>query len=129
MSKIFQEAFVATVARYKLQVKWLSEESGVSTATITRLKTGARDIYMESFSDVFEALPIEAKRFFLEKLLGDAIAENTSLNKAIDKLDPNNLIHRKQAADAMRQIVEKFLPVNEPPAKLRENTEDLASIR
>ncbi len=128
MSKIFQEAFVATVARYKLQVKWLSEESGVSTATITRLKTGSRDIYMESFAEVFQALPIEAKRFFLEKLLGDAIAENVSLTTAVNKLDPTNSIHRKQAADALRLIVEKFITEDHNP-KSRENTEELVSVR
>jgi hypothetical protein len=128
MSKIFQEAFVATVARYKLQVKWLSEESGVSTATITRLKTGSRDIYMESFAEVFEALPIEAKQFFLEKILGDAIAQTVSLNRVIDRLDPNNPQHRKQAADAMRQIVAKFLP-SDAETKVSENTEELASVR
>jgi DNA-binding Xre family transcriptional regulator len=128
MSKIFQEAFVATVARYKLQVKWLSEESGVSTATITRLKTGSRDIYMESFAEVFQALPIEAKRFFLEKLLGDAIAENVSLTTAVNKLDPTNTIHRKQAADALRLIVEKFITEDHNP-KSRENTEELVSVR
>lgn len=109
MSKVFQQALVATIARYKLQVKWLSEESGVSTATITRLKTGARDIYMESFADVFQALPIEAKRFFLETVLGDAIAETTSLTSTISKLDPTNPQHRKQAADAMRLIGMKFI--------------------
>lgn len=128
MSKIFQEAFVATVARYRLQVKWLSEESGVSTATITRLKTGSRDIYMESFAEVFDALPIEAKRFFLERILGDAIAENISLNRVIDKLDPNNPLHRKQAADALRLIVSKFIP-DDSDAKSRENTDELAEVR
>lgn len=110
MSKIFQEAFVATVARYKLQVKWLAEESGISTATITRLKTGSRDIYLESFAEVYEVLPFEAKRFFLEKLMGDAIAQKVSLLKAIDSLDPNSPDDRKQAADAMRLIVARFLP-------------------
>jgi hypothetical protein len=128
MSKIFQEAFVATVARYKLQVKWLSEESGVSTATITRLKTGSRDIYMESFAEVYQALPIEAKRFFLEKLLGEAIAENVSLTTVVNKLDPTNSVHRKQAADALRLIVEKFITEDYNP-KYRENTEELVSLR
>jgi hypothetical protein len=128
MSKIFQEAFVATVARYKLQVKWLSEESGVSTATITRLKTGSRDIYMESFAEVYQALPIEAKRFFLEKLLGEAITENVSLTTVVNKLDPTNSVHRKQAADALRLIVEKFITEDYNP-KYRENTEELVSLR
>lgn len=109
MSKIFQEAFVATVARYKLQVKWLSEESGVSTATITRLKTGSRDIYMESFAEVFQALPIEAKRFFLEKIMGDAIAPSITPALIINQLDPNNPAHRKQAAEAFKLIGEKFV--------------------
>lgn len=122
MSKIFQEAFVATVVRYKLQVKWLSEESGVSTATITRLKTGSRDIYMESFAEVFQALPIEAKRFFLEKILGDAIAPSITPALVINQLDPNNLAHRKQAAEAFRLIGEKFVyPELSNP---RENTDE-----
>lgn len=129
MSKIFQEAFVATVKRYRLQVKWLSEESGVSTATITRLKTGSRDIYMESFSEVFEVLPIEAKRFFLEKILGDALSGSVSLSKAIDLLDMENPDDRKQAANALRQIGEKFLPKKNEHESIRENTEDVLACR
>lgn len=126
MSKIFQEAFVATIARYKLQVKWLGEESGVSTATITRLKTGARDIYLESFADIFEALPVEAKRFFLEKLMGDAIASTVSLPKAIEQLDPEKESDRKQAADAFRLIGEKFIypSLGKNQSQVREITDE-----
>lgn len=120
MPNIFREAFVATIARYKLQVNWLSEESGVSPATITRFKTGARDIYLGSFAEIFEAMPLDSKQFFLEKILGDAIASRISLCKSVEMLDPSNPKDRKQAADAMRLIVGKFLQEE----KLSENTEE-----
>lgn len=131
MSKIFQEVFCETIDKFGLKIVWLSKESGINDGTITRFKTGKRDIYLESFSKIFEALPTDAKRFFLEKILGDAIAENISLGRVIDKLDPNNPLHRKQAADALRLIVSKFIPDDQPSEQVesRENTEELLSVR
>lgn len=127
MSKIFQEAFNQTLDEFGIKGTWLSEKTGVSNQGISRLRTGERDIYLQTFGKLFEAMPSDAKRYFLEKILGDAIAQNISLNKVIDKLDPNNPQHRKQAADAMRQIVAKFLP-NDEHSDVRENTEELAQV-
>jgi hypothetical protein len=132
MSKIFQEAFNETLNEFGIKGTWLSEKTGVSNQGISRLRTGERDIYLQTFGKLFEAMPSDAKRFFLERILGDAIAENISLNRVIDKLDPNNPLHRKQAADALRLIVSKFIPDdqdNNSQSNTRENTDELVEAR
>lgn len=109
MSKIFQEAFNETLDKFGLKATWLSEKTGVSNQGISRLRTGERDIYLQTFGKLFEAMPIEAKQFFLEKILGDAIAPSITPALIINQLDPNNPAHRKQAAEAFRLIGEKFV--------------------
>jgi transcriptional regulator with XRE-family HTH domain len=109
MSKIFQEAFNETLDKFGLKAVWLAEKTGVSNQGISRLRTGERDIYLQTFGKLFEALPIEAKQFFLEKLLGDAIAQTISLPKAIDRLNPEKESDRRAAAEAFKLIGEKFI--------------------
>lgn len=116
MSKIFQEAFNKTLDEFGIKGTWLNEKTGVSVQGISRLRTGERDIYLQTFGKLFDALPSDAKRFFLSEILGTAIAQNISLIKVIDQLDPSNPQHRKQAADAMRLIGAKFIsdvPISE----------------
>lgn len=128
MSRIFHEAFKSAVAKFGIKLTWLSKESGVSYATVTRMTSEMeRDIYLEKFGDLFEALPSDSQRFFLEELYGEAIASHVSLEKSIKALDPNNREHRRQAANAMRLIVQKFLiEEGKDPYNLSENTEELA---
>jgi DNA-binding Xre family transcriptional regulator len=109
MSKIFQEAFNQTLDEFGIKGTWLSEKTGISSTGISRLRTGERDIYLQTFGKLFEALPIEAKQFFLEKILGDAIAPSITPALVINQLDPNNPAHRRQAAEAFRLIGEKFV--------------------
>lgn len=129
MSKIFQEAFNETLDEFGIKAVWLAERTGVSNQGISRLRTGERDIYLQTFGKLFEALPIEAKMFFLEKISGESIAQSVSLSKAIDLLDMDNPEDRKQAANALRQIGDKFLPKKTEHEHLRENTEDVLACR
>jgi hypothetical protein len=122
MSKIFQEAFCETIERFGLKIVWLSKESGINDGTITRFKTGKRDIYLESFGKIFDAMPIEAKHYFLEKLLGDAIAPSVTPSLVISKLDPDNPLHQSQVADAMRLIATRFF--SSSPGRDTENTRE-----
>lgn len=128
MSRIFHEAFKDTLERFGIKGTWLSEESGVSYAVIARMKTDLRDIYLEKFGDLFKALPDHAQKHLLEQLYGEAIAPSVSLERSIKALDPANKEHRKQAANAMRLIVTKFLlEESKDPYSLSENTEELVT--
>lgn len=126
MSKIFQEAFNETLDEFGIKAVWLAEKTGVSNQGISRLRTGERDIYLQTFGKLFEALPSDAKQFFLEKVFGNAIAKTASLSKVIDQLDPESDADRKEAADAMRLIVSKFLnpPTDRSSENLRETTDE-----
>lgn len=129
MSKIFQEAFNQTLDEFGLKAVWLSEKTGVSNQGISRLRTGERDIYLQTFGKLFEALPIEAKQFFLEKILGDAIAPSITPALVINQLDPNNPVHRKQAAEAFRLIGEKFVyPELSNPSNSTDEARELVTL-
>lgn len=124
MSKIFQEAFNQTLDEFGIKATWLSEKTGVSNQGISRLRTGERDIYLQTFGKLFEALPSDAKRFFLETLMSEAIASTTTLTKVIDRLDPDSPADCKEAANALRLIVAKFIPEDRGSSKTRETTEE-----
>lgn len=123
MSKTFQEAFKATLENFGIKAIWLSEKSGVSDQGISRLKVGARDIYLQTFSDLFDALPLDAKEFLLSRIMGDAIAPTISIAVLINQLDPSVEADRKKAHDAIMLIGEKFLYPTSSQKNIRKPTE------
>lgn len=129
---IFQKSLDNAIKFCGITATWLAKKASTSESNLSKFRLGARDVYSDTLAKYFLSLPIEGKRRFLEDLLGESVIERErSLSEMIDRLDPDNPAHRKQAADAMRAIAAKFLPSDEGKDQYspRENTEELAQVR
>lgn len=66
----FNQAFDATLKHFKISGKFLSEQSGIATASISEFRRGRKAIQTDSLEKLLHALPPEAKIHFFSSLLG-----------------------------------------------------------
>ena len=125
-------ALKIAIASGGLIAKVLAQKAEIREQTLSEflsgVRTGLRADYLEKLVD---NLPAEQRVVFFQEWMGEAIPQKKlSLAEVINQLDPDNPQHRKQAADAMRQIAAKFL-ATEPDIRcdIRENTEELVQAK
>lgn len=60
----FNQAFDATLKHFKISGKFLSEQSGIATASISEFRRGRKAMQTDNLEKLLEALPPEAKIHF-----------------------------------------------------------------
>lgn len=119
-------ALKIAVASGGLIAKVLAEKTGIREQTLSEFLSGARSgLRADNLEKLVDNLPAEQRIIFFQEWMGEAVpAKKATLAEVIDQLDPNSDSDRKQAADAMRQIVAKFLSEDRGSEKTRENTDE-----
>lgn len=127
---IFQEAFDKAIKSCGVTATWLAEKSSTSQSNLSKFRKGQRDVYTETLAKYFEGLPYEGKKRFVEELLGEPVTQRKrSLCEVIEGMDIENSAHRKEAANALRLIVSKFIPEDSGTEKPRKNTDELVEVK
>lgn len=125
------ESFEKTVKFCQISLTDLAAESGVSRSYLTEFKKGKGNPtveVVERILTVMESKRSGARAFFYLNCAG----ESPTLSDRIHQLSIDSPTDRKEAADALRLIVSKFIPDDnnsENQSKIRENTEELAQVR
>lgn len=76
------KAFDKTLKNFGINARRLSEQSGVSEKMISLFRNDRQRIYSDSFEKLLEALPIEAKLYFLIQLSEDKLTALDKLSEA-----------------------------------------------
>lgn len=104
----FSSSLRRTIQRYGLKANWISERSGVPKQTISSFLNGRQQLQTANLEKLMAVLPFEAQAFLMADLLGQSPCR-PSLPTIVEQLELDNPAHRKEAAEAMRLIVAKFL--------------------
>ena len=67
----FNQAFDVTLKHFKISGKFLSEQSGIATTSISEFRRGRKAMQTDSLEKLLEALPPEAKIHFFSCFLAD----------------------------------------------------------
>ncbi len=67
---VVSEALRRTIFEYRLAGKSLAEESGLSERQISQFKNGHTDMLSSSLLKLVEAMPQDARSYFLENAFG-----------------------------------------------------------
>lgn len=73
------EAFNKTLQRYGIANNWLAEESGVEKSIISKFRNGKTRIQTDTLDKLIDALPSDAKVYFLTLKLGHSYTPNLEL--------------------------------------------------
>ena len=65
----FSKAFDQTLVEFDLNARDIANESGVAEASISRFRSGKKDITTSSFGKLLSALPTDAQQHLCFKLL------------------------------------------------------------
>ncbi|MDJ0633723.1 MAG: hypothetical protein QNJ34_11100 [Xenococcaceae cyanobacterium MO_188.B29] len=76
------KAFDKTLKNFGINARRLSEQSGVSEKMISLFRNDRQRIYSDSFEKLLDALPIEARLYFLIQLSGDKLTALDKLTEA-----------------------------------------------
>jgi transcriptional regulator with XRE-family HTH domain len=83
-NKIFDQA----LKRHGISGKWLSQESGVSEATISKFRKGRCSITVEVEDKLIACLPYEVRKDYFSEILGGACSERLpDLKQVIEQVD------------------------------------------
>jgi hypothetical protein len=131
---IFRLAFLAALDESGISASSVSENRSDLT-NLSRYRTGERDFKSATLSRYFLELPPEVQQKFLEKLAGYALlsgevkGSRPRLSDLIKVMDASSTEDRKEAAEAMRLIVRKFLSENtDGTSNLGKSTEEHATM-
>ncbi|WP_414623821.1 helix-turn-helix domain-containing protein [Calothrix sp. CCY 0018] len=69
----FNQAFDMTLKRFEISAKQLAKQSGVTPQSISEFRRGKKSIQTDSLERLLEFLPIEAKVYFFNLLLGEGV--------------------------------------------------------
>lgn len=125
-------ALKIAIASGGLVAKVLAQKAGMREQTLSEFLSGVRSgLRADYLEKLIDNLPAEQRVVFFQEWMGESIPQKKlTLSEVIDLLDMEDPEDRKQAANALRQIGEKFLPKKtDEHESLRENTEDVLACR
>lgn len=104
-------ALKIAIASGGIVAKILAQKTGIREQTLSEFLSGKRDgLYTRSLEALVDNLPRELRILFFQEWMGEAVPQRQeTLPEMIERLDPDNPVHRRQAADAFRLIGEKFI--------------------
>jgi transcriptional regulator with XRE-family HTH domain len=76
------QAFDKTLKNFGINARQLSEQSGVSEKMISLFRNNRQRIYSDSFEKLLDALPLEARLYFLIQLSEGKLAALDQLSEA-----------------------------------------------
>jgi|SRR4028119_634662 transcriptional regulator with XRE-family HTH domain len=83
-NKIFDQV----LRRHGISGKWLSQESGVAEATISKFRKGRSSITVEIEDKLIACLPYEVRKDYFSEILGGACSERLpDLKQVIEQVD------------------------------------------
>lgn len=126
----FAWAVRETIKNCGLRANWIATQSGVPKQTISSFINEKQALNTTNLEKILSVLPFEARQHCFSLLLGQS--SRPTLTAIIRGMNIENPSDRKEAADALRLIVSKFIPDDnnsENQSKIRENTEELAQVR
>ncbi len=106
------QAFDKTLKKFGINARLLSEQSGVSEKMISLFRNEKQRIYSDSFEKLLEALPLEARLYFLVQLSEDKLAVLDQLSEADRiKAEWKSLIFSASLADIetiLRALADRY---------------------
>lgn len=106
------QAFDKTLKKFGINARLLSEQSGVSEKMISLFRNEKQRIYSDSFEKLLEALPLEARLYFLVQLSEDRLAVLDQLSEADHiKAEWKSLIFSASLADIetiLRALADRY---------------------
>ncbi len=106
------QAFDKTLKKFGINARLLSEHSGVSEKMISLFRNEKQRIYSDSFEKLLEALPLEARLYFLVQLSEDRLAVLDQLSEADHiKAEWKSLIFSASLADIetiLRALADRY---------------------
>ncbi len=105
------KAFDKTLKNFGINARRLSEQSGVSEKMISLFRNDRQRIYSDSFEKLLDALPIEARLYFLIQLSEDKLAALDQLSDAEIKTGWKSLIFSASLEDIeiiLRTLADRY---------------------
>ena len=106
------KAFDKTLKNFGINARRLSEQSGVSEKMISLFRNDRQRIYSDSFEKLLDALPIEARLYFLIQLSEDKLTALDQLSEAdYIKAEWKSLIFSASLADLetiLRALADRY---------------------
>ena len=105
------QAFNKTLKNFGINARRLSEQSGVSEKMISLFRNDRQRIYSDSFEKLLDALPLEARLYFLIQLSGEKLAALDQLSEAEIKTGWKSLIFSASLEDIeviLRTLADRY---------------------
>ncbi len=105
------QAFDKTLKNFGINARRLSEQSGVSEKMISLFRNDRQRIYSDSFEKLLDALPLEARLYFLIQLSGEKLAALDQLSEAEIKTGWKSLIFSASLEDIeviLRTLADRY---------------------
>lgn len=126
------KAFDKTLKNFGINARRLSEQSGVSEKMISLFRNDRQRIYSDSFEKLLDALPIEARLYFLIQLSENKLAALDQLSEGEIKTGWKSLILSASLADIetiLRALADRYgeLKANSEIVQLEEESTPLSA--
>ncbi len=106
------KAFDKTLKNFGINARRLSEQSGVSEKMISLFRNDRQRIYSDSFEKLLDALPLEARLYFLIQLSEEKLVAFDQLSEADQiKAEWKSLIFSASPADIetiLRALADRY---------------------
>ncbi len=126
------KAFDKTLKNFGINARRLSEQSGVSEKMISLFRNDRQRIYSDSFEKLLDALPIEARLYFLIQLSENKLAALDQLSEGEIKTGWKSLILSASLCDIetiLRALADRYgeLKANSEIVQLEEESTPLSA--